>query len=172
MTSHFVGNKMFNSIKWTSKDFSCFNKAVEVTVNVTTRLKILLHLSTTNVRGVHLESFFKTAISKDWASSLNCFTYWLETMSSLRNLLMILAITCPITIFFRGKRKVWSSKSKFLGPAPFSSTNFSHELFRFLYKGLSFWYFFMKGSKILEIKLRNVNFTQINGSSTAETRLA
>ena len=172
MTSNFVGNKMLNFIKWTSKDLSCFNKVVEVPVNITTRLKILLHHSTNNVRGVVSESFFKTAISKYCASSLNCYTCWLEKMSSLRILLMLLATTCLISILFRSKWNVWSFKSKFLGPAPFSSTNFLPELFRSLYIGLSFWYFFKKDSKFLGMKLRNVNFALIKGSSTAETKLA
>ena len=41
-----------------------------------------------------------------------------------------------------------------------------------VYIGLSFCYLFKKGSKIIEMKLMNVNLAVINGPSTAETRLA
>ena len=109
---------MLHSVNGAYKGFSRFKKVEDLPANIITGSKILLHLSITNVRGFFQRASSKR-ISNDWAFSLNRFNCWLEPMTLLRKLPMILATPLLISIWLRGKWRVRSSKFQFLISALF-----------------------------------------------------
>lgn len=105
-------------MKWTSKDFSPFNRVDKVPASITTGSKYY-NISAQLMLGGSFKELLQNRISKDWTFPLNSFNCWLEPMTLLRKLPMILATSLLISIWFRGKWRVRSSKFQFLISATF-----------------------------------------------------